>query len=173
MTVRRVRAWWDDEDGWIVEAYDADGRVLDWSQAADWPIDLDDYEPDEWRRLRAALEMAFLDAEVEVDVPIVDTGTSTVYTAWVDYDPDIEPGPELVVLSGPTDGAQDRIEFQVSLGEIPPGAAEADWPRADERYRGMWALLDHADAALGDAGYIRTEDWAETGRGYVAAVERA
>jgi hypothetical protein len=95
------------------------------------------------------------------------------YIASVDCDPDLTPKVELVVTSGLADGCQDRIEHQVLLGEIPAGAAEADWPRADERYRGLAVLLDDADSALADAGWVRTEPWAETDRGYVAAVERA
>jgi hypothetical protein len=100
----------------------------------------------------------------------------TVYTAWVDYDPDLSPEVDLVVLSAPSEemiGYRDEVELEVSLGEIPAEAAEADpWPRADKRYRGLVMLLGDADRALADAGYVRVEKWGETGRGYVAAVER-
>jgi hypothetical protein len=104
-------------------------------------------------------------------------GVMTVYTAFVDYDPDVRPDVDLIVLSAPDEemiGYRDEVELWVSLGEIPAEAAEADpWPRADKRYRGLVMLLDDADSTLADAGYVRVEKWSETGRGYVAAVERA
>jgi hypothetical protein len=53
----------------------------------------------------------------------------------------------------------------------PPATELARWDFCrglDARLR----LLAEAEA-LADAGYVRVEDWAETDRGYVAAVERA